>query len=1424
MGDTRIGLKNGTVLRMGKEFVIRKEVGRGANCLVYDGFYEDSLGKHVVRIKECFPYRLEAERDGAGVIVADIGSEMQFEGAKQRFREAQKKNNDIRNIPGLTNETANPLEIYEKNHTVYSVMGYTEGMDYGKYSEYCLRDVFIRMKRLCKIIENYHKEGYLHLDIKPENMLIPFDTKEQIVLFDFDSLLEKRSLREEDEVRISYTEGFSAPELARGDKEKIGEAADVYSIGAVVFFKTFGRKPGVWDRAWNAQYDFGAICFPDERYQPKLFSRLAEFFHKTLSSEVSMRYQNARDVYERLEELEKMSNVEEMTLLHRFSYQFSQFVGRSEELLKIRNAFAETNVVFLAGMGGIGKTELAKRFAHEYGNRFNRIVFLHFTNTIMETICSDDLVITGCKVEGDESLSEFYERKMACLEQIIDKDDLIILDNFDKKERNHAIEEDENLNDLLNCGCKLLITTREEFWREYDYVQIDIGILQEDSERRELFQKNNGKQYSKKEWETIDELGRLFENHTMTITLLAKYLLYAKQDPLTLLRQMEQKEGVAGAVYPPVRHNKDEVRKERQIYGHLQALFDLSGFTEFELEIMRSLSLLGEVRVKKDMFCRMFEQRVCAKEHLDNLVRHGWVEHDEKTEMISLHQVILDLAYNSLNPTSENCPCIVRAMRIYFEKKEESSVHREIRRRLADHFVNRVSGNDYALAELYYVYCKRVGYAKNEQWKKALREAERICEMTRLSETDILLVRIWCLELEALGGEVDWIEVLDDEDAEGVLSEVYKAVSGTERDIFAVLKCMIDEDKARLLLEVANTLVKLGDTIEEEGWILETANDSGLARLYYDAGQIYAEARELAEHGLVSNEVKKEVYHELKEFYSETDFTHFVRTSCVGDEAASAYYAEKLQEVLTDMANGKEVAWVDVDTYREAADQASHEGNYEEAISLYQKAIEKGEWDAELLRCEIGRAYMEIKEYENAEEVLLGVLKREEVNKANVSGIFELIVELYERWGDAKNVIFYCNRIVQAQLPLSKEGDMGAVTDVLAFGIKKAKWEGGGTIELKEEEYLEWNTYFHALDECEDLDDVLVEAYLEYAKYCWKINQAEEALERLFSAAEKYRNGWWRHDSAWKVYESIVGDKRFSQIRKDLYIRSVLGIALIYAEEGNCRGALALCREVEEMLGEEKPDTSVPDAEYIEALLKKLEAEIYSHSEDYYDPHLALEKERQCNYYLLTERKLEGQEGDAVEAWKDTVDCYLRVENAKMVEASLERMRQAVEKDGGIKGFLDYDTMCLRWNQETNDMAGASVHLKALYEKSFQDMDSELRRQVMRTIGDTAFWWKMYDVAFYSRLICVLVCVDEHWMGRPEVERELPEEAVLKEYIDKADEFFPDMPNEEELDEVVWLLEDMLKKMEGKAEFQQTYDKLRCVEKRYKTTQVEFKR
>ena len=219
--NERAGLPQGTELIMedGKKLVLKEIVGKGASCIVYNAERIDHSGKaHNARVKECFPAYSAITRQG-NCLIADPSVEEKFREAKARFREAYNKNVDFRNRSGLTNFTSDPYECYEQNGTVYSVFSFDEGDNYRVHEDGNLQEVFVHAKAIADVIKRYHEAGCLHLDIKPENVLITKPDK-RVILFDFDSLVELEVLEKlrngngENNATpvLSYSEGFSAPE------------------------------------------------------------------------------------------------------------------------------------------------------------------------------------------------------------------------------------------------------------------------------------------------------------------------------------------------------------------------------------------------------------------------------------------------------------------------------------------------------------------------------------------------------------------------------------------------------------------------------------------------------------------------------------------------------------------------------------------------------------------------------------------------------------------------------------------------------------------------------------------------------------------------------------------------------------------------------------------------------------------------------------------------------------------------------------------------------------------------------------------------------------------------------------------------------------------------------------------------------------
>ena len=112
-----------------------------------------------------------------------------FGKAKDRFIDAYRTQVELSKKAGLSNRILHAFQIYYGNNTLYSVMDYTEGTDYGKIGKEEIGKVIRRIRAVAMALEQYHQRGFLYLDIKPENIWIIRESDDMVYLFDHDSVV-----------------------------------------------------------------------------------------------------------------------------------------------------------------------------------------------------------------------------------------------------------------------------------------------------------------------------------------------------------------------------------------------------------------------------------------------------------------------------------------------------------------------------------------------------------------------------------------------------------------------------------------------------------------------------------------------------------------------------------------------------------------------------------------------------------------------------------------------------------------------------------------------------------------------------------------------------------------------------------------------------------------------------------------------------------------------------------------------------------------------------------------------------------------------------------------------------------------------------------------------------------------------------------
>ena len=128
------------------------------------------------------------------------------------------------------------------------------------------------------------------------------------------------------------------------------------------------------------------------------------------------------------------------------------FVGREEELEELHTMLEENSKVFLYGIAGIGKSELAKAYAKQYKKYYTNILYTEYTGDLHQSIT--DLDFTDDLPEDSEE--ERFRKHNRFLRSLKD-DTLLIIDNF-----NATATQDRFLPVMLKYRCRILFTTRSK--------------------------------------------------------------------------------------------------------------------------------------------------------------------------------------------------------------------------------------------------------------------------------------------------------------------------------------------------------------------------------------------------------------------------------------------------------------------------------------------------------------------------------------------------------------------------------------------------------------------------------------------------------------------------------------------------------------------------------------------------------------------------------------------------------------------------------------------------------------------------------------------------------------------------------------------------------------------------------------------------
>lgn len=325
----------------------------------------------------------------------------------------------------------------------------------------------------------------------------------------------------------------------------------------------------------------------------------------------------------------------------------TQFVGRRRELEQIRTAMTGgENKLFLVGMGGIGKSEIAKMYIKQNTDHYDVILWTSFKGTLQQTIADDSAFpIQGMRHSDypEDSVRDYFERKMRILKEISDRRVLIVMDNFD-------VTGDPDLEMFCGGAYSVLFTTRCHQETER-FPEIVIDGMNTEEDLLALFRTKYPRELDAAGLACVRQIFSQLKGHTQSICLVGSAMQSRRISPEKMMKLL--KTGVSGMT-------EANGKAADMIYGGLRKLFEISGLSGEERYILMNLSLIPLRGISVERFyewCDLDDFDV-----IDDLIRRSWVIHNPVTDEVHLHPLVADLMAEQLARQPECCMKLIHGL------------------------------------------------------------------------------------------------------------------------------------------------------------------------------------------------------------------------------------------------------------------------------------------------------------------------------------------------------------------------------------------------------------------------------------------------------------------------------------------------------------------------------------------------------------------------------------------------------------------------------------------------------------------------------------------------------------------------------------------------------------------------------------------
>ena len=315
------------------------------------------------------------------------------------------------------------------------------------------------------------------------------------------------------------------------------------------------------------------------------------------------------------------------------------FVHREEEMSNVQKFLEQDGIVVLTGIGGIGKTSLARQYAAKNRHKYKAIHQISCRDSVFRGL-SEAISISilprerhGEVLETDEA---YGKRILQWLKQHEESDVLYIFDDISP--------EDQAYSQVKALRAEKILTSR---WSKDRWIcpVVEVSELKSIEEQKALFSQYYERELYENEQDNFAAISSMVEGHSLTLALIATYCREAAVG-LERIRDLLEREGICNEESTPFMFA--ETKEASTAYGHIKAILDFSSLNEEEKRLMAFLSLLPSEGIIKEELKLFLGENIF--EVLNPLRQRGWIQEGfvGADRWVFLHNIISEVVYREI--------------------------------------------------------------------------------------------------------------------------------------------------------------------------------------------------------------------------------------------------------------------------------------------------------------------------------------------------------------------------------------------------------------------------------------------------------------------------------------------------------------------------------------------------------------------------------------------------------------------------------------------------------------------------------------------------------------------------------------------------------------------------------------------------------